>query len=319
MEFEFEEQNRTASKLSVAVYGPSGSGKTCAMFKIAMGIRDQLYPGEKLKDIALFIDTERRSSTKAVGRNVGGEALEPFELYAFEPPFDIIRLSKLVEYAINIKHKKIIVIDSYTAFWSGMEGILDRVANLDVELGASKKLYGAWSEKEIVTKKNILKNLMTNSEAHMIIGFRAKTEYVLEVNSRGKTTPKAIGLKEDMQQDVRFEFDVVISLDKDTHEAEVVKDRIGYLEFKQTSENPNSPITIQDGRDLARIVSEGVSSEEVMKRKLNTYINFILDEKAHKSSKVQSFEKAKNVTITKEYLDTLDYDKLQKLVNYFKD
>ena len=59
--------------------------------------------------------------------------------------------------------------------------------------------------------------------------------------------------------------------------------------------------------------------KKVMKRKLNTYINFILDEKAHKSSKVQSFEKAKGVTITKEYLDTLDYDKLQKLVNYFKD
>ena len=66
--FEFEPMEKTQSKLSVAVYAPSGAGKTTAAIKIAMGIRNKLYPGEKLSDIGLFIDTERRSSTKAVGR-----------------------------------------------------------------------------------------------------------------------------------------------------------------------------------------------------------------------------------------------------------
>lgn len=317
-EFEFEEMERTQSKLSVAVYGPSASGKTTGLIKLAMGIRDLIYPGQSLKDIGLFIDTERRSSTKAVGRSIGGEVLEPLELYVFEPPFDVHKLHKLVDYAVNVKNKKIIVIDSYSAFWSGLEGILENAAALDVKLADSKKMYGAWSEKEIIQKKNVLKNLMTNSNAHMLFGMRAKTEYVLEPNFKGKMTPKAIGLKEDMQGDVRYEFDCVLSLDKDTHEVSIVKDRIGYEELRLTSENPASPLTIEDGHTLAKLAIEGMSLEEIAKRKRDTYIKFILNEKAHKSSKIQMFETSKKTELTESYLQTLNYELLKKLVDYLK-
>lgn len=315
-EFEFETMERTQSKLSVAVYGPSSSGKTTGAIKLAMGIRDELYPNESLKDIGLFIDTERRSSTKAVGRNIGGEVLEALELYSFEPPFDIYKLAKLVDYAVNVKKKKIIIIDSYTAFWSGVDGILERVAALDVALAESKKMYGAWSEKEIITKKNVLKNLMTNSNAHMILCFRAKTEYVMEPNARGKMAPRAVGLKEDMQADVRYEFDAVLSIDKDTHNIEIVKDRIGYQEIRETSENPEAPLTVNDGRILAKLAAEGISMEEIAKRKRNILTKFVLDEKSHNSSKVKYFEDAKKISITEAYLNSLPYDSLQKLVNF---
>lgn len=315
-EFEFESMERTQSKLSVAVYGPSSSGKTTGAIKLAMGIRDELYPGEKLTDIGLFIDTERRSSTKSVGRSIGGEVLEALEMYAFEPPFDIYKLAKLVDYAVSVKKKKIIVIDSYTAFWSGVDGILERVAALEVALGDSKKMYGAWSEKEIVHKKNVLKNLMTNSGAHIIICFRAKTEYVLEPNFKGKLAPRAVGLKEDMQNDVRYEFDTVLSLDKEAHTVEVVKDRIGYEEIRATSADPTQPLSSEDGRILAKLVSQGISLEEVAERKKNTLIQFVLKAKEQKSSKVKYFEENKKVTLTEEYLNTLPYETLKKLTDY---
>lgn len=316
MEFEFEPMERTQSKLSVAVYGPSGSGKTVAALKIAMGIRNKLYPGQSLSDIGLFIDTERRSSTKSVGRSMGGEVLEPMELYAFEPPFDVCKLAQLIEYATTVKHKKIIVVDSYTAFWSGVDGILENVADLEVKLGDAKKLYGAWSEKEIITKKNILKNLMTNTGAHIIMCFRAKTEYVIEENSRGKKMPKAIGVKEDMQNDVRYEFDSVLSLDKETHGVTVVKDRIGFTEVRNTSQAPEGPLTISDGEMLAQLVSEGISLEELAHRKRERYIQFLLDEKAHKSSKVKLLEDSKGIVFTQEALEKYDYEFLTKLVKF---
>lgn len=315
--FEFEEMVRSQSKLSVAVYGPSGSGKTTAAIKLAMGIRDELYPGEKLSDIGLFIDTERRSSTKAVGRRVGGETLEPLGFYNFEPPFDIYKLIELIEYAVA-KGKKIIVTDSATAFWSGYQGILENVAELDVKLADAKKMYGAWSEKEIIAKKNALKNFMTNPDAHMIVCFRAKTEYVMEANARGKMVPKAVGLKEDMQADVRYEFDTVLSLDKETHEVSVVKDRIGYLEIRETNEHPEAPLTVEDGKLLARLVAEGLSLEEIAARKRQRLISFVLDEKEHKSSKVKMFEDTKSVTITPEYLEKFTYEQLLTLVKYLK-
>lgn len=315
-EFTLEPMERTQSKLSVAVYAPSGAGKTTAAIKMAMGIRNQLYPGESLEKIGLFIDTERRSSTKAVGRSIGGEVLEPLELYSFEPPYDIDKLARLVMWAVNVKGKKIIIVDSYSAFWSGMDGLLERVAELDVQLGAQKKMYGAWSEKEIIAKKNILKNLMTNADAHMLFCFRAKTEYVIETNSRGKNVPKAVGLKEDMQGDVRYEFDVVMSLDKETHECTVVKDRIGYMEVRETSKNPEAPITVGDGSLLAKIVSEGLTLEEIAKRKVARYVDFILDEKLHKNSKVAMLEARKQVEFTRETLEGFDYETLTKIVKF---
>lgn len=312
--FIFEPMDKTQSKLSVAVYGPSGSGKTVSALKLAKGIKEQLYPDESLEDIGLYIDTERRSSTKVVGRSIGGEVLDPLELYVFEPPFDINKLADLIDYAVNVKHKKIIVIDSYTAFWSGVDGILDRVAELDVELGTAKKAYGAWSEKEIVKKKNILKNLMTNTQAHLIICFRAKTEYVLEPNAKGKMAPRPVGLKEDMQQDVRYEFDAVISIDKDTHEAEIVKDRIGFYEIRETSDNPTGPLTIEDGKCLARLASEGLSLEEIVERKTNTMVKFILDAKSHNSGIVKALETKLKVEFTEDVVKKFSYDNLIKIV-----
>lgn len=316
--FEFEDMDKTQSKLSVAVYGPSGAGKTVAAFKLAKGIQEALYPKESLKDIGLFIDTERRSSTKVVGRNIGGEVLEPLELYVFEPPFDIYKLAQLVDYAITVKHKKIIVIDSYSAFWSGVDGILDRVAELDVELGSAKKAYGAWSDTEIVKKKNILKNLMSNTEAHMILCFRAKTDYVLEPNKFGKLAPRAVGIKEDMQQDVRYEFDTVISIDKETHNAEVVKDRIGFLEVRMTSANPEGPLSKEDGSTLAKLASEGISLEELAKRKAVTMMKFILNEKSHSSSLVKAIEAKLGYELTKETVTKLSYNDLTKIVKYLQ-
>ena len=313
--FEFEEMAKSQSKLSVAVYGPSGSGKTTAALKIAQGIRDQLYPGESLAKIGLFIDTERRSSTKAVGRRVGGETLEPLELYAFEPPYDIYKLADLIEYAVTVG-KKIIVVDSYTAFWSGYQGILENVAELEVSLGDAKKMYGAWSEKEIITKKNILKNIITNSQAHIIMCFRAKTEYVMEANARGKMQPRAVGLKEDMQSDVRYEFDAVLSIDKDTHNMTIVKDRLGFEEIRITDADPEAPITVADGSTLAKLVAEGLTLEELDNRKRTKSIEFILDEKRHKSSKVTQFETVKQVDITREYLEALPNENLTALFKF---
>lgn len=313
--FTFETMDKTQSKLSVEVYGPSGSGKTVAALKLAKGIQEQLYPKENLKDIGLYIDTERRSSTKVVGRSIGGEMLEPLDLYVFEPPFEIYKLAELVDYAV--KHgKKIIVIDSYTAFWSGVDGILDRVAALEVELGQtnSKKMYGAWSEKEIVKKKNILKNLMTNTEAHLIVCSRAKTEYVLEPGKNGKMTPVAVGLKEDMQQDIRYEFDAVLSIDKETHGVEVVKDRIGFYELRETSKDPTGPLTIEDGKVLAKLVSEGLSLEEVAKRKTETMVHYILEAKQQNSSVIKSLEARIGKEFTEQVVRAFSYDNLVKIV-----
>jgi hypothetical protein len=315
-DFEFEEMSKVQSKLSVEVFGPSGSGKTTALIKLAMGIRDMLYPNVPLKDICLFVDTEKGSATKAVGRSVGGETLESMQYYKFLPPYDIVKYAKLVNFAER-KGIKILITDSLTHFWSGEEGILDRVAALDVELGEKKKMYGAWSEKEIVAKKNLLKAIVINANMHILIGTRAKTEYVIEVNKYGKNAPKAIGLTENMQGDMRFEFDVVFSLNQEDHTANIVKDRIGFDEMRQVT-NPDSPITVEDGKMLAKIVSEGLSPEEVEDRRKQYIIKYLLNEKSTKATRIAELESTLKTELTSELLAKMNITNLVKLFEYVK-
>jgi hypothetical protein len=131
-------------------------------------------------------------------------------------------------------------------------------------------------------------------------------------------TPRAIGLKEDMQQDVRYEFDAVLSIDKDTHNVEVVKDRVGYLEIRETSSTPESPLTVEDGKVLARLVNEGVSLEELANRKLETLRRFIANEKAHNSSKISLIESRLGLQLTSDVINAFSYDELTKIVKYLK-
>ena len=83
-----------------------------------------------------------------------------------------------------------------------------------------------------------------------------------------------------------------------------------------TNENPEAPITFEDGKLLARLISEGLTLEEIALRKRNKLTAFILDEKRHKSSKIKRFEDSRHLEITAEYLDTLDYDSILALVKY---
>ena len=61
-----------------------------------------------------------------------------------------------------------------------------------------------------------------------------------------------------------------------------------------------------------------MSLEEIAARKRAKLETFILDEKEHKSSKVKYIEDAKGVELTAEYLKTVPYDTLLKLVQYIK-
>ena len=187
-----------------------------------------------------------------------------------------------------------------------------------MELADKKKAYGAWSEKEIINKKNILKNILTNSDMHILFGMRAKTDYVMEANRFGKMVPKSVGLKEDMQGDIRYEPDVVLSIDLETHGLTVVKDRLGFEEIMLTDNAEVKPITVGIGALLAKLVSEGVSPEELYEKKKKYLIDFVLDEKAHKSSKVAALEKNQGKELTKELLTSLDYDTLTKIVKILK-
>jgi hypothetical protein len=65
---------------------------------------------------------------------------------------------------------------------------------------------------------------MLRSPCHIIATMRAKQEYVLETNDKGKQTPKKVGLAPVQRDGMEYEFTVMLDIDM-SHVASASKDR----------------------------------------------------------------------------------------------
>ena len=50
---------------------------------------------------------------------------------------------------------------------------------------------------------------------HVIVTMRAKTEYVVDSDERGRKVPRKVGLKPDQRDGIEYEFDIVGELDQE--------------------------------------------------------------------------------------------------------
>lgn len=69
-----------------------------------------------------------------------------------------------------------------------------------------------------------LVNTILSADCHTIVTLRAKTQYVLEENDRGKMQPVKVGLAPIQRENTEYEFDIVLWLDRADHKAYASKD-----------------------------------------------------------------------------------------------
>jgi hypothetical protein len=199
---QFRKAEKKKAKLRLALIAPSGYGKTFSSLQIAQGM------GGKVA----MIDTENGSG----------------DLYADRFEYDIITMNApyLAEkYVAAIKAAEAagydtLIIDSLSHAWSGEGGLLDQQGKIaDSGKGNS---WTAW--RTITPKHNLLVETILGAKLHIIATMRAKSEYVIETDDRGKQVPKKIGLAPIQRDGVEYEFTVVMDLDKN-HYASPSKDR----------------------------------------------------------------------------------------------
>lgn len=188
---------RRKAKLRLGITGPSGSGKTWSALTIATGM------GGKIG----LIDTE-------AGRG---------ELYGNDFDYDIIRIDapyspqRFIQ-AITMFEKEgydILIIDSISHAWNGQGGILTIVDN------AGGQFQNAW--KKATPIQNAFIDKIVTSNLHIISTFRAKTEYVVEQNEKGKAAPRKVGLAPVQRDGVEYEFTMFMNINQD-HVAHITKD-----------------------------------------------------------------------------------------------
>jgi hypothetical protein len=144
--------------------------------------------------------------------------LGEYMVLPLEAPFTPDRYIEAIK-AFEDAGAEVIIIDSLSHAWAGSGGALEMVDN---SMAANKNKFGAW--REVTPRHNALVEAMLQSKCHIIATMRAKTEYVLEEDDKGKKVPKKVGLAPVQRDGMEYEFTVFLDLSHQ-HVATASKDR----------------------------------------------------------------------------------------------
>lgn len=209
MTMTFKKATKTKAKLRLALVGPSGSGKTYTALAIAQGLGQPVA----------VVDTERASASKYADVF----AFDTLELETFSPQMyiDAIHAAGKAGYGV-------LVIDSLSHAWMGTGGALEQVDTI-AKKSQSRSSFNAW--REVTPLHNAMVDAILRAPMHVIVTMRAKTEYVLEKDDRGKTVPRKVGIQPVQRDGMEYEFDVVGDITED-HDFIVGKTRCPALADK---------------------------------------------------------------------------------------
>lgn len=191
MNLEFKPAVKYNSKIRLLFTGPAGSGKTYSALSVASSM-----PGR----IAV-IDSEHGRASK----------------YSDDFTFDVLELTEfsMANYIAAIKAADragydILIIDSLSHAWSGTGGALEMV---DKASANANKFTSGWGK--VTPLWNQFIEVITSCGMHVIGTMRVSSDYVIEVNSSGKSVPRKIGLKPVFRDNGEYEFDVITELSID--------------------------------------------------------------------------------------------------------
>ena len=182
----FKKAVKEAAKLRMAISGPSGSGKTYTALVFATELAR--HGNGKIA----VVDTESGSASK----------------YADDFSFDVAELNNFNprNYVNAIREAAsagydVVILDSITHAWNGKGGILDIVGGN----------FSKW--KDVAPLEREFIQTMISHDIHIIATMRAKTQYEVEKDERGKASPKKVGMGAIQRDGIEYEFDIVGMMD----------------------------------------------------------------------------------------------------------
>ncbi|MFA6755775.1 MAG: AAA family ATPase [Bacilli bacterium] len=264
-EFIVEDAHRQSLKVKIGLTGATNTGKTWSALLLAGGLllsEGKTDPKNKTKpdwDKVVLIDTERnRSLAYAELGDIG-----KFKYISFKPPYSPDRLLLALASAKR-SGAEVIIIDSFTHIWNGEGGLLE-IVNEKTEKSKSGNSFTAWNGKTGGTAvQNNMVNKLLDTDTHVIVTFRQKMDYKMEVDAvTGKTKVVKHGTKPIQRDDLEYEFDITLKFNN-LHQGEIIKNIMPVL-----GDNGDiiEPVTIELGKEIGDYFANGISQEEILESK----------------------------------------------------
>lgn len=256
MGLEFQKAEREQVWLKVLLSGPSGSGKSYSALKLATGI------AKRCKSKIAYIGTEG-------SRNKYYADKFDYDLLELDEPFTCEKYIEAVNAAVEAGYK-VLIIDSMTHEWKWLNDVHDKMpGNSFTNWGKLKPRHHKFMDKVL------------NSPIHVIATARGKDDWVLE-EKNGKQVPKKVGLGQQQDKDISYEYTVSFMIAQDTHIASVDKDNTELFGDKY------EVLTERDGEKLYEWANDGKIPEPKKPTPDETGSNDVEDEL--KSIKAQIIE-----------------------------
>ena len=194
----FQKAKREQGWLKVLLSGASGSGKSYSALKVATGIAKECGSG------IAYIGTEG-------SRNKYYADEFDYDLLELEEPFECEKYIEAIDAAVEAGYK-VLIIDSMTHEWKWLNDVHDKMpGNSFTNWGKLKPRHHKFMDKVL------------NSPIHIIATARGKDDWVLE-DKNGKQVPKKVGMGQQQDKDISYEYTVSLMIAQDTHVASADKD-----------------------------------------------------------------------------------------------
>ena len=194
----FQKAKREQVWLKVLLSGAYGSGKSYSALKVATGIAKECGSG------IAYIGTEG-------SRNKYYADEFDYDLLELEEPFECEKYIEAIDAAVEAGYK-VLIIDSMTHEWKWLNDVHDKMpGNSFTNWGKLKPRHHKFMDKVL------------NSPIHIIATARGKDDWVLE-DKNGKQVPKKVGMGQQQDKDISYEYTVSLMIAQDTHVASADKD-----------------------------------------------------------------------------------------------
>lgn len=233
----FEVKKAVREKIfpKMALIAPSGGGKTYSALRLATGMAEELEAETGKEAKILLANTEQKR-----GYYYADEF--SYDIVDIEAPHEPEKYVDLIQFAVDSGYS-ILIIDSASHEWEGKGGCLE----LQQRAGGT---YQAWAK--VTPRHARFINAIADSPIAIISTMRAKDQYEVEKDERGKTTVQKIGAGAKQREGFEYEFTCTFMLDVKTNTAEVSKDNTHLFE----SMGPKL-LTEEDGRKIIQWANSG--------------------------------------------------------------